>query len=166
MPGCSIALWLLQLQMLTPLDEYAAELPIQVRQPEVFVDDATVMVVGRQGTVVDLTVRAARGLVQAFEEGAGLPVSRTKGQVTSSNLQVARDIAHRLRALGCKSARTMKVLGVDTAAGRGGIHKTQRIRLSAMGKRSARLWRLKKVGAKVEMSRKGNSFPAPLMVRR
>ena len=45
-PVCSIALWLLQLLMITPIDEYIVGLPPQVDTPEIFVDDATVLVVG------------------------------------------------------------------------------------------------------------------------
>ena len=33
-PGCSIALWLLQLLMLTPVDEYVPGLPFEVKTPE------------------------------------------------------------------------------------------------------------------------------------
>jgi hypothetical protein len=135
--------------MLTPLDEYVYDLPWQVHTPEVYVDDATVIVVGEKGTVQGIAVAAAKGLVTAFEQGAGLPVSRTKGQVTASSLGLAREIAYKLRGLGCKATRTMKVLGVDTAAGRGNLHQTQRIRLSATQKKAKRMRKLKKTGADV-----------------
>ena len=140
--GCSIALWLLQLVMITALDEFADSIPPQVRLPEVYVDDATVVVVGDVGTVANLTTRAAFSLVHAFEEGCGLPVSRTKGQVTASNSSLSHLIAKKLRGLGCESVRAMKVLGIDTAAGKGGLRQTQRIRLSAFGKKLRRLGRL------------------------
>ena len=45
--GCSIALWLLQLVMLTPLDEFVCDIPWQVKCPEVYVDDTTLTIVGR-----------------------------------------------------------------------------------------------------------------------
>lgn len=35
-PGCSIALWLLQLLMITPIDNYLLELPREVRTPVFF----------------------------------------------------------------------------------------------------------------------------------
>ena len=57
--GCSIALWLLQLVMITALDTFADSIPPQVRLPEVYVDDATVVVVGDVGTVANLTANAA-----------------------------------------------------------------------------------------------------------
>ena len=79
--GCSIALWLLQLLMITPLDEFCIGLPIQIKLPEVYVDDATVTVVARRHLIEDLTVRAAKRLVIAFEEGAGVSVSKTISQV-------------------------------------------------------------------------------------
>ena len=147
--GCSVALWLLQLLMVTPLDEYVFDLPPEVRTPEIYVDDGSVYIVGRKGKVEDITVSAARKLFQAFEDGAGLPVSRTKGRVTASCPKLANRIAFRLRRMGCKATKVMAVLGVDTAAGRGGIHGHQRVRMGAMMKRSLRLKRLKGVGAEI-----------------
>lgn len=47
--GCSIAMWLLQLILITPLGEYFVTLPIQASTPEVYVDDATVMITGKAG---------------------------------------------------------------------------------------------------------------------
>lgn len=96
-----------------------------------------------------LTVAAAKGLVTAFEQGAGLPVSRTKGQATASKTELAKRIVHKLRGLGCKATRTMKVLGVDTAAGRGNLHGSKRVSLGAMQKRELRMRKLRKAGADV-----------------
>ena len=148
MPGCSLALFILQLVMLTPLDEFDASLPMQVRMPEVYVDDGTLLIIAKAGELVKVTVQAARGLFNAFGQ-AGLPVSKTKTRVAASSTGLAKDIAGRLRSIGCKAARVMPVLGVNTAAGRGGIHGGQRERFTAMGKRANRLKRLRKAGAKV-----------------
>jgi hypothetical protein len=158
-PGCSIALWLLQLLMLTPLDEYVATLPKEVQTPEVYVDDATVTVVGRRGKVADITVRAALGLFKAFEEGARLPVSRTKGRVTASTTKLSKEIAHRLRRSGCRATKTMAVLGIDTAAGRGNLHGHQRTRMTAMQKRARSMKRLKGAGANVSRLAEGAIVP-------
>ena len=144
--GCSIALWLLQLLMLTPLDEFVLNLPIQVRMPEVYVDDATVVIVGRRGTVAKIAVQAAKDLAKAFEQGCNLPVSTTKGQVTGSTMALGREIAKKLVGLGCKAVRAMKVLGIDTAAGRGGLRATQTLRCTALGKKVLRLLRLREAG--------------------
>jgi hypothetical protein len=144
--GCSIALWLLQLLMLTPLDEFVQNLPIQVRMPEVFVDDATVVIVGKVGTVAKIATQAAKDLARAFEQGCSLPVSATKGQVTGSTMALGREIAKRLVKLGCKAVRAMKVLGIDTAAGRGGLRATQNLRCTALGKKVRRLLRLRQAG--------------------
>ena len=135
--------------MLTPLDEYVQQLPRQAKPPEIYVDDGTITIVGRAGTVATIATEAALGLVRAFEHGAGLPVSRTKAQVTGSTMGLARNIAGRLRHLGCKAVRAMKVLGIDTAAGRGGIRSSQRQRMTAMDKRAARFKRLLKWGASI-----------------
>jgi hypothetical protein len=145
--GCSIALWLLQLLMLTPMDEFVFNLPRQVRLPEVYVDDASLMVVGGIGQVSALLAAAARKLVQTFEDGCDLPVSKSKGRVTASSMTLARDTAKRLRAVGCKAVRTMQILGIDTAAGRGGLGGGHVQRQSAMAKRAKRLIILKKAGA-------------------
>ena len=99
-PGCSIALWLLQLLMITPLDNYVDSVPPQVQQPEIYVDDGTVLVIGKKGTVEDITVKAAKGLANAFEVGASLPVSRSKGRVVASDAKLAGRIAGRLRTPG------------------------------------------------------------------
>lgn len=56
-PGCSIAVWLLQLVMLTPLDDLIFDIPPQARTPEVYVDDATVIIVGRIGAVEKIAVK-------------------------------------------------------------------------------------------------------------
>lgn len=65
----------LQLLMITPLDEYCFNLPMQVKIPEVYVDDAIVTVVASRHLIEDITVKAAEGLVGAFELRAGLPAS-------------------------------------------------------------------------------------------
>ena len=147
-PGCSIALWLLQLLMLSPLDELVASLPPQVTNLEVYVDDATLQVIGRKRTVEDLTVDAAGRLFSAFTDGAGLPISQTKGRVTASCKELAERIATRLRQQGYKAAKSMTVLGIDVAAGRGGLHQPMRVRMRAMAERKRRFRRLKLMGAK------------------
>lgn len=48
-----------------------------------------------------------------------------------------------------KATRRMPVLGVNIAAGRGGLHTEQRIRFNAMQKRTYRIARLKRAGAEV-----------------
>ena len=85
----------------------------------------------------------------AFEQGAGLPVFRTKGQVTSSSNIIANRISRRLKKLGMKATRKMAVLGINTAAGKGDLHAGQRLRLSAMQKRTFRIAKLKRAGANV-----------------
>lgn len=109
--GCSIALWLLQLVMLTPLEEYVACLPWQVRCPEVYVDDATVLVIGQVGTVEDIVVKAAVGLIKAFVGGAGLPISLTKGQVTVSLIQSQMGSRSTCGELGSRAPGRSQYLG-------------------------------------------------------
>lgn len=64
--GQIAAVWLRQLFMLTPLDEYVFNLPPQVSTTEVYVDDATVRVTGKAGAVPRIAVKAANGLIRAF----------------------------------------------------------------------------------------------------
>ena len=125
-PGCSIALWLLQLVMITPIDEFIHELPrhiaSKVHNLEIFVDDSAMQVTGPKGQVEDAMVYAAKGLLKAFEESADLPISRTKGRVAATTTGLAEKIAARLKSHGFKAVRAMKILGVDNAAGKGGMH--------------------------------------------
>lgn len=136
--------------MITPLDEYFYDLHMQVKMPEVYVDDATATVVARRCLIEDLIVRAARGLVAAFEQGAGLPVSKTKGQVTCSDNKISKGISRRLKRLGMRATRKMTVLGVNIAAGKGGLHAGQRIRFNAMHKKNYRIAKLKRARADVQ----------------
>ena len=147
-PGCSIALWLLQLVMLTPLDEFMDSMPRQVKNTEVYVDDATVQAVGRKGTVAGLAVKAARALFDAFQEGAELPISHTKGRVVGSTPAVAKRVETALKAKGYKAVQAMTVLGVDTGAGKGGLHGQARARMKAAEKRKSRFLCLRRLGAK------------------
>lgn len=135
--------------MITPLDEYVFDLPPEIRTPGIYVDDGPVYAVGRRGTVEDIPMKAARRLFKAFEDGAGLPVSKTKGRVKASCTKLAKARAQRLRKMGCKSTKVMAILGIDTAARRGDLHGHQRVRLGAMQKRAVRLRRPKGVGADI-----------------
>ena len=147
-PGCSIALWLLQLVMLTPLDDFVESMPAQITDLEVYVDDASLQVVGPKGTVVSTASRAAKALFRAFQDGAGLPISETKGRVVASCGKTALQIEKNLKYKGYKAVRATAVLGVDTAAGKGGIHGQSRTRMCAAEKRKARFANLRKLGAK------------------
>ena len=109
------------------------------------------LIIGQTGTVEDIAVRTAKRLGETFATGYGLLVSKTKGQVTASNKTLANRISQRLRRLGVKATRTLQVSGVDTPAGRGGLHKEQRVRFNAMQKLAYRLRTLKKVGACVRI---------------
>ena len=97
-----------------------------------YVDDATVFIRGRTGTVVDIAVDAAEGRAKAFEQAAGLPVSKTKGRSASSSITVANGIQRKPRAFGVIATRVMSVLGIDTVAGRGGLHRGMKARFSVM----------------------------------
>ena len=65
-PGCSIALWLVQLLMITPLDEMISNLPRQISNLEVYVDDVAIQIRGQVGKVGAAAIKAGSGLVQGF----------------------------------------------------------------------------------------------------
>ena len=65
--------------MITPLGEYCFKLPYQIKPPEVYVDDATVVVVARRHLIEDLTVKAARGLGCRLRAGSGAPRIQNEG---------------------------------------------------------------------------------------
>ena len=88
-------------------------------------------------------------MCKAFEQGVSLPISQTKGRVTASSMKLAHQIAASLKAKGIKAARAMGVLGVDSAAGRGGVHGQTRKRMTASDKRSGRFEKLQKMGGKI-----------------
>ena len=90
--------------MLSSLDASVESLPLQVRLPEIYVDDATVVVVGRVVTVVNVATKAAFALVHVFE-GCGLPVSETNAKVTASSMTLGHLIARKLKDLGCQLSR-------------------------------------------------------------
>lgn len=147
--GCSVALCLLQLLMITPLGEYFFYLPPEVRTPAIYVCDGSVYVIGRKGTVEDITVVPAKKLCKVFEDGAVLPVSKTKRRVTASCAKFAKAIAQRLRKVWCKATKVLATLGLDAVAGRGGLRGHPRVRLGVMQKRSLRLRRLNGVGTNI-----------------
>lgn len=64
-----------------------------------------------------------------------MPTSKTKGQVIASNFTMANGISLRLHALGVSATRTMKVFGIDIAAGRGNLHGGLKVRFSAIIKK-------------------------------
>ena len=130
-PGCSVALWLLQLVMLTPLDELLSQLPRQVINLEVYVDDASLQLRGKKGEVFGAAVRASKALISAFEDGACLPISKTKGKVVASTAALATRIASSLKRWGYQAMKAVTILGVDAAAGRAGVHKPMRNRMNA-----------------------------------
>ena len=66
---------------ISPLDKLLTELPKQVVNLEVYVDDASMQLKGRKGEVFGAAIRAGKALINAFEAGANLPVSKTKGRV-------------------------------------------------------------------------------------
>ena len=49
--------------MLTPLDEYVQQWPKQAKPPEIYVDDGTITIVERAGTVAKIATEAALGPV-------------------------------------------------------------------------------------------------------
>ena len=91
-------------------------------------------------------VKAGKALIDAFERGADLPVSKTKGKVMASNSNLAAKIVDRLNKHGYKAVRPATILGVDTAVGRAGVHKPMRNRMTAVEKRKQRFARLKRMG--------------------
>ena len=147
-PGCSSALWLLQLIVMTPLDDFIDSMPPQVRDLEVYVDDASLQVTGVKGTVATIITKAANALFRAFQEGAGLPISETKGRGVASEGKTAALVGRGFKRHGYKAVRTMKILGVDTATGHGGVHGHVRIRTKAAEKRKARLENLRRLESK------------------
>ena len=66
--------------------------------------------------MVDSTVKAATGLIKASEEGAGMPISLSKGQVAASKVTISNGISKRLQKYGVKGKKTLTVLGTSTAA--------------------------------------------------
>lgn len=89
-PGCSIALWLAQLLMISTLDDVCSQLPHQLTNVKVYVDDASIQVKGWAGEVVAAATKARLVVRRASEQGASLPISMTKGRVTASSMQMAQ----------------------------------------------------------------------------
>ena len=73
-------------------DDFLEKLPQQIRDRVenlgIFVDDATLQVPGKKGTVEDIVVYVGKQLLNAFEKGAGLPISKTKGRVTATSARL------------------------------------------------------------------------------
>lgn len=161
-PGCSIALWLVQLLMISPLDDMLERLPRQVKNLEVYVDDASLLIRGRVGEVAGIATRAGAALCRAFEEGASLPISTTKGRVAASSMKLAHQIANNLKTHGITAAKAMGILGVDSAVGRGGVHGQARKRMNATAKRGSRFERLKRMGGKIRNVLRAAVKPAVL----
>ena len=146
--------------MMSPMDSMLAKLPKQVKDLEVYVDDASLQVRGRVGEVAAIATKAGKALCAAFEQGAALPVSQTKGRIVASSVQLAQQFATKLRQHGIKAARAMGVLGVDSAAGRGGVHGQSRKRMNAVSKRAGRFARLKKLGGNLRKTIQAVARPA------
>lgn len=65
-PGCSIALCSLQLLIISPMDWLLTQLPAQASNLDVYVDDASLQIVGQKSQVIGPAVQAAKLLFQAL----------------------------------------------------------------------------------------------------
>ena len=96
-PGSSVALWILQLITILPLDQWA-----------VCMDDATVQVVVNRQEV--------EGKAR-FQKGANPPVSKSKAQVVSSSSRIASQVAAKCTHINLQTVRVMEVLGIAEGTG-------------------------------------------------
>ena len=59
-----------------------------------------------------------------------------------------------------KAVKAMTILGVDNAAGKGGVHGQSRVRMNAAEKRKSRFLKLKRMGGRIRNVHRAATMPA------
>ncbi|CAK0817377.1 unnamed protein product [Prorocentrum cordatum] len=128
--------------MLAPMDELMRLAAHQPRTPAICADELTVQI---------------RAALRDLE----LSIARHKARVTSSRMQVAREVARRLRRHGFRACQALEVLGVEARPGRPLRFSSLRKRARRVHARLPRFRRLRGLGAQLGRLTRA-SLPAAL----
>ena len=116
-PGCTAAIYLLQLVMITPFDVFVASTSHVPRSIDVYADDVTVQVVEHISTIVGTAIAMLSRLAVVLQ-ALQLPIARDKAKVVSSDTEVAKQVVQGTKQHGFQATTSLNILGMEARAGR------------------------------------------------
>ncbi|CAK0815424.1 unnamed protein product, partial [Prorocentrum cordatum] len=116
LPGCTIAMHLLQLTVMMSFDVFSASLHGLNVTLDIYVDDITMQILSHSAEMAGLASSVIARPV-TVSEALELPTARDKAKIMGSSLWLAEQVARRLHAFGFETARQITVLGLERRAG-------------------------------------------------
>ena len=116
--GCPIAMSLMCLNLLKPFDDFVMQVPLELNELALYVDDFIMLLVLREGDdgQRERAVEAIRDLVARLDDNDS-PVKKEKGRLLSTSKALSKQVCKQVKDLGFENVNESKILGVDTTTG-------------------------------------------------
>eukprot|EP00959_Pyramimonas_sp_CCMP1952_P348665 7304335-Pyramimonas_sp.AAC.1 len=99
LPGCSVAMHLLQLIMILPFDVYQASITQIPHTLDIYADDITLQIMLKADGVVQ-AAQAAIGRLAVVLQALGLPIAKDKAKILGSAEDIAAQVARGVSQYG------------------------------------------------------------------